>query len=251
VRAVSQRADRRLPVGFWLMTANPSACEIGAEVGFDIVVLDMEHGTFNPESADRVIALGKALGLAVYSRVSGAQRVPIQQALDAGADAVIVPQIRNVEHAREAASYAKYPPLGTRGIGHSRINRYGGFAPEFLEAENRRTQCIVMIETQEAFDDVERIAALPMIDGIFIGPGDLSLTRGRGLNRDTPADTTDHRRIVEATRAAGKRWSMAAGHPRRRRFAAELGAAFITTTDDLSAMRAGLTADLAIDFSAS
>jgi 2-dehydro-3-deoxyglucarate aldolase len=190
VRAVRQRADRRLPVGFWLMTANPSACEIGAEVGFDIVVLDMEHGTFNPESADRVIALGKALGLAVYSRVSGAQRVPIQQALDAGADAVIVPQIRNVEHAREAASYAKYPPLGTRGIGHSRINRYEGFAPEFLEAENRRTQCIVMIETQEAFDDVERIAALPMIDGIFIGPGDLSLTRGRCTRRRTRRSRT-------------------------------------------------------------
>ena len=102
-------------------------------MGYDIVVLDLEHGTWNPESADRAIALAKAIGLTVYSRVSGAERVPIQSALDAGADAVIVPQIRNVEHAREAASYAKYPPLGTRGIGHSRINRYGGFAPEFLE----------------------------------------------------------------------------------------------------------------------
>jgi 2-dehydro-3-deoxyglucarate aldolase len=244
VSAVSGR-EGRLPVGFWLMTANPYACEIGREVGYDIVVLDMEHGTLNPESADQVIALGKAIGLTVYSRVSGAARVPIQSALDAGADAVIVPQIRDVEHAREAASYAKYPPLGTRGIGHSRINRYGGFAPEFLEAENRRTQCIVMVETQEAFDDVERIAALPAVDGLFIGPGDLSLTRGRGLNRDTPADAADHRRIVEAARAAGKAWSMAAGHPRRRRFATDLGAAFITTTDDLSAIRAGLAEDLA------
>ena len=227
------------------MTANPYACEIGREVGYDLVVLDMEHGTWNPESADRASALGKAIGLTVYSRVSGAARVPIQSTLDAGADAVIVPQIRDVEHAREAASYGKYPPLGTRGIGHSRINRYGGFAPEFLESENRRTQCIVMIETQEAFDDVERIAALPAIDGLFIGPGDLSLTRGRGLNRDTPGDTADHQRIVDAARAAGKVWSMAAGHPRRRRFATDLGAAFITTTDDLSAIRAGLGTGLA------
>jgi 4-hydroxy-2-oxoheptanedioate aldolase len=192
--------------------------------------------------------LAKAIGLTVYFRVSGAQRVPIQSALDAGADAVIVPQIRDVAHAREAASYAKYPPLGTRGIGHSRINRYGGFAPEFLEAENRRTQCIVMIETQEAFDDVEHIAAVPGIDGLFIGPGDLSLTRGRGLNRDTPADAADHRRIVEAARAAGKAWSMAAAHPRRRRFAADLGAAFITRSDDLSAVRSGLANDLALPY---
>jgi 2-dehydro-3-deoxyglucarate aldolase/4-hydroxy-2-oxoheptanedioate aldolase len=241
-------ATGRLPVGFWLMTASASACEMARDVGYDIVVLDLEHGTWNPESADRVIALGKALGLTVYARVSGAQRVPIQQPLDAGADAVIVPQIRNLAHAREAASYAKYPPLGTRGIGHGRTNRYAGFSPDFLEAENGRTQCIVMIETQEAFDDVERIAALPVIDGLFIGPGDLSLTRGRGLNRDTPADTADHRRIVEAARGAGKPWSMAAGHPRRRRFAADLGAAFITTTDDLSAVRAGLAADLALPY---
>ena len=142
----------RLPVGFWLMTANLHACEISKEVGYDIVVLDLEHGTWNPESVDRAIALGKAVGLTVYARVGGAERVPIQSALDAGADAVVVPQIRNAEHARAAASYAKYPPVGTRGIGHSRINRYGGFSPEFLDAENRRTQCIVMIETQEAFD---------------------------------------------------------------------------------------------------
>jgi 2-keto-3-deoxy-L-rhamnonate aldolase RhmA len=80
---------------------------------------------------------------------------------------------------------------------------------------------------------------------VFIGLGDLSLTRGRGLNRDTPADTADHRRIVGAAQAAGKAWSMAAGHPRRRRYAADLGAAFITTTDDLSAIRAGLAEDLA------
>jgi 2-dehydro-3-deoxyglucarate aldolase len=238
----------RLPVGFWLMTANLHVCEISKEVGYDIVVLDLEHGTWNPESVDRAIALGKAVGLTVYARVGGAERVPIQAALDAGADAVIVPQIRNAEHARAAASYAKYPPVGTRGIGHSRINRYGGFSAEFLDAENRRTQCIVMIETQEAFDDVERIAAVPAIDGLFIGPGDLSLTRGRGLNRDTPADAADHRRIVDAARAAGKAWSMAAGHPRRRRFATELGAAFITTTDDLSAVRAGLAADLALPY---
>jgi 2-dehydro-3-deoxyglucarate aldolase/4-hydroxy-2-oxoheptanedioate aldolase len=241
-------AERRLPIGFWLMTANAYACEIGAEVGYDFVVLDLEHGTFNPESADQIIALARARGLAVYSRVSGAERVPIQQALDAGADVVIVPQVRHLEHARQATACAKYPPLGTRGIGHSRINRYGGFSPDFLEAENRRTRCIVMIETQEAFDDVERIAALPTVDGVFIGPGDLSLTRGRGLNRDTPADTADHRRIVEAARKAGKPWSMAAGHPRRRRFAADLGAEFVTTTDDLSAIRDGLAADLALPY---
>ncbi|MBM3600085.1 MAG: 4-hydroxy-2-oxovalerate aldolase [Alphaproteobacteria bacterium] len=171
--------------------------------------------------------------------------MPIQQALDAGADIVTVPQIRDVEHARMAASYAQHPPLGTRGVGHRRINRNTGFAADFCERENERTRFIAMIETEEAFDDMARIAALSGVDGLFIGPGDLSMTRGRGLNKDTPEDAADHKRIIDTAIAAGKPWSMAAGHPKRRKMAIERGAAFITISDDVSAMYGGLAQSLA------
>jgi 2-keto-3-deoxy-L-rhamnonate aldolase RhmA len=226
------------------MTPNLSTCEMAAKIGYDIVVFDLEHGPIGLQEAELLTAACKSLGLSVYSRVESGERVPIQRALDAGADAIIVPQIRGVEDARAAASYAKYPPLGRRGLGHSRVNDYTGFGDDFVERENKRTKCILMVETQEAFDAIENIAALPAVDGVFIGPGDLSLTRGRGINRDTPADMADHRRVAGAAGAAGKPWSISAGGAARRRLAQELGADFITITDDLSAMYAGLAASL-------
>lgn len=231
-------------LGFWLMTPNLSTCEMAASLGYDIVIFDMEHGPIGIEAAEILTAACKSLGLIVYSRVESGERVPIQRALDAGADAIIVPQIQGHAHARAAASYAKYPPLGRRGLGHSRINDYAGFPSDFVERENARTKCILMVETQEAMDEIEAIAALPAVDGVFVGPGDLSLTRGRGLNRDTPEDMADHRRVAAAARAVGKPWSISAGGVARQRLARELSAEFIAISDDLSAMRAGLAASL-------
>jgi 2-keto-3-deoxy-L-rhamnonate aldolase RhmA len=102
-----------------------------------------------------------------------------------------------------------------------------------------------MIETQEAFDDVERIAQVTEVDGLFIGPGDLSRARGRGPNRDTPADFEDHRRIAAAARGARKPWGLSAESIPRQRFALETQADFMTVADDMSLLRAGLAAVLA------
>ena len=100
--------------------ANPWACELAAVLGYDAVFIDLEHGTINPGSADRMIALSRAMDLRVYVRVSGAERAPIQQALDAGAHGLVLPQIEGLSHATRSAGYAKYPDLGTRGMGTPR-----------------------------------------------------------------------------------------------------------------------------------
>ena len=154
-----------------------------ALVGYDIVVLDMEHGVIAPDAADLLVAHGRRLGLRVYSRVAAPERVPVQKALDSGADGVILPQIAGASHARSAAAFAKYPPLGSRGIGFSRTMDYGVVEAGFTDGENGRTRCFVMIETPGALADCQEIAALATVDGLFVGPGDLSLTRGRGLYR--------------------------------------------------------------------
>src|SRR5687767_2379405 len=83
---------------FWLETTSQAACEIAALIGYDGVIFDMEHGVIGPEAADRLVAYCRALRLRVLVRVSTAERVEIQQALDSGADAVILPQIRDLEH---------------------------------------------------------------------------------------------------------------------------------------------------------
>ena len=130
------------------------------------------HGTINPESADRMIALARAIDLRVYVRVSGAERAPIQQALDGGAHGLVLPQIEGLSHAMRGAGYAKYPGLGTRGMGTPRSQAYGDTPPGFVEAEDRSTRCLVMIETPGALREVEAIAALGTVDGLFMGPYD-------------------------------------------------------------------------------
>lgn len=232
-------------LGFWLETPNQAACEIAALVGYHVVLFDMEHGILSVESADRLIPYCRRLGLTVYSRVAAADRVAIQHALDAGADGVILPQIRDLEHARETTAFAKYPPRGVRGMGWSRIMDYDSTPPDFVERENRRTSCYAMIETPGALAEAARIAALPTVDGLFVGPSDLSLSRGRGLYRASPDDTADVSSVAEAAAAVGKPWAMPAPDPDLARFAAQNGAAFITVSDDLTALRLGLAQGLA------
>jgi 4-hydroxy-2-oxoheptanedioate aldolase len=238
-------AAKQPQIAFWLETASQAACEIAALVGYRIVLLDMEHGVLSLEAADRLIPFCQRLGLVVYSRVAAAERVPIQHALDAGADGVILPQVRDARHAREVAAFAKYPPLGSRGIGYSRTMDYGATPAGFVEAENRRTRCYAMIETTGALAEVDAIAALTTVDGLFIGPSDLSLARGRGAYRATPADVADARRVAAAAAAARKPWAMPAPDPRVLAFAARHGAGFVTVSDDLTALRVGFAQGLA------
>jgi 4-hydroxy-2-oxoheptanedioate aldolase len=229
---------------FWLETPSVPALEIARAIGLDTAIIDMEHGHgMTPDGLDHLIALGTALGVTMLVRVSESSRVPIQHALDAGAAGVILPQVTSAAHAAQVVAYAKYPPLGTRGLGYGRT-MYHGTDDGFAEAENLRTRCFVMIETPGALEDADRIAALPCVDGLFIGPADLSMTRGRGLPGQTDADFADFERIAASARAAEKSWAMPATNAEVATFARKQGAAFLVVADDLSALRAGFWASL-------
>jgi 2-keto-3-deoxy-L-rhamnonate aldolase RhmA len=240
IRMASQHTER----AFWLMTPNENACEIAAILGYATVIIDMEHGTFEPSTAARSVTIAKALGLTVYTRVDSAERVPIQHALDFGSDGVILPQITDLAHARAATAFAKFPPLGTRGFGGGKTVNYMPVPPHFVDAENRRTKCWVMMETVQALDDVEEIAALKTVDGLFIGPNDLSLARGLGEYLADGRDHDDIRRIARAAQLHGKPWAMPIASRADYDLARSLNIAFAATTDDLTALRDGLAAGL-------
>jgi 2-dehydro-3-deoxyglucarate aldolase/4-hydroxy-2-oxoheptanedioate aldolase len=231
-------------IAFWLERANLAACEIAADLGYELVVIDMEHGALGSESLDSAVAHCRAIELACYVRVAAPTRVLIQQALDFGADGVVLPQIVGGAHAAEAAAFAKYPPLGSRGVGYGRTMRYGGVDAAFFETENRRTICHPMIETPGALRDVNAIAALPTVDGLFIGPSDLSMTRGRGPFYFIDADKEDFRVVSAATRREGKALGLPAASRPVYEFAQAENAAYVTVADDLSALQAGLAGAL-------
>src|SRR5689334_11335890 len=229
---------------FWLESDHPKACEIARLAGYEVVIFDMEHGTLDENALDRLVPYCNGLGLETYVRVSEPTRPRIQLALDIGAKGVILPQIADLAHASVAAAYSKYPPLGTRGLGYSRTQEYGAATDDFIDSENATRRCYVMIETATALQDVAAIAGLDCVDGLFVGPGDLSLTRGRGVFGARPADIEDMRAVAAAAKAAGKVWAVAAGHAGYRKAALALGPEFATSADDLSALLAGFRAML-------
>jgi 2-dehydro-3-deoxyglucarate aldolase/4-hydroxy-2-oxoheptanedioate aldolase len=231
-------------VGCWLNSPNHWACEMAAAIGYGAIVLDLEHGTIHAENADRLAALARALGLTVLMRAAP-ERIPVQQALDAGADGLILPQVADLAHAKSGSRYAKYPPLGVRGMGFPRSLGWGDTPADFVERENERIAVYVMIETPGALRDVRRIAALDTVDGLFMGPYDLSLTRGRGQYAATRADERDARAIAAAAAKAGKRLGMPVGDDASWALARELGADLITIADDFTALQEGLAARFA------
>jgi 2-dehydro-3-deoxyglucarate aldolase/4-hydroxy-2-oxoheptanedioate aldolase len=244
--ASSPRGVARPALGFWLEYASLPACEIAARLGYGAVIFDLEHGVIPQEDADRLAFACKKLGLAVYSRVASADRVQIQHALDSGVDGVILPQIASASHAREVTAYAKYPPLGTRGVGYSRTMNYGGVTPGFFEAENRRTLCFPMIETAGALAEVSAIAALDTVNGLFVGPSDLSMARGRGAFAAMNEDLTDFETVAAAATKSGKLWALPAPGRTVFDFAVRHGAAFVTVCDDLTALGLGFAQGLAV-----
>jgi 2-keto-3-deoxy-L-rhamnonate aldolase RhmA len=228
-------------IAFWLERGDLASCEIAALLGYEIVVIDMEHGVIGPEVLDYTVAHCRASGLTCYVRVAAPDRVAIQQALDFGADGVVVPQIEGADHASKVAAFAKYPPLGVRGVGFSRTMRYGWTDDSFFDSENRRCLCHLMIETPGALRDVEAIVGLETVDGLFIGPSDLSMTRGRGAYRFSVADADDFRLVAAATRVAGKQLGLPAPSPAAYQLAVAENANYVTICDNLTALQTGFS----------
>lgn len=225
----------------WLTTPNHIMVEIARDLGYRKFLLDIEHGLFDLDPTDKLVAMMKAMELEVYAKVLGPAAVPIQQALDMGCDGVIIPHIGSVAHAQEICAAAKYPPLGNRSFAGTRTARYSGVGQEYYDGENRRTRCFPMIESKEALQDVDGILALATVDGVFPGPSDLSLSCGRGAYKNTEEDQRDLRRIAEAARRAGKPWVMPAWSRKEREFVAGLGPEFIVVVDETGSLYTGLS----------
>lgn len=234
-------------LAFWMSTPAVMHYEIAADVGFKAVVLDVEHGIFGLDDLDRIIPLCHGLGIKVFAKVLGPAVEPIQQALDFGADGVIIPHIGTLAEAERVCAAAKYPPLGLRSSAGWRPTGFKRQGDDYFAGENKRTRCWPMIETQEALADVEAIAKLPTVDGLFAGPTDLSMTCGRGAYTFTDADRTDIARIAAAAKAAGKSWVFPAWTPAERAFARALPLppALTVVAAQNAVIRTGLDASLA------
>lgn len=228
----------------WVSEPQFSYVEIAHACGFRRLVLDIEHGLFPLHAMDQFIAFAKAKGMHVLSKVAGPHAEAIQQAIDCGSDGVIVPHILGVEHAAQVCATAKFPPRGTRSYYGGRPVGYMKPSSSYFEDEDGRVRCYPMIETPEALADVEKIAKLDVVDGLFPGPTDLALTLGSGFYQFDEKSRADLLRCANAARDAGKTWILPAWTAAERQFAREHGAEEIVVITQYSAVRNGLQASV-------
>lgn len=170
--------NRELSIGSWLTIPHQSVIEILGTAGFEWLTIDLEHAAIGIETAMNLIGHIQGNGMQALVRVSKNEEVVIKRVLDAGADGVIVPMIKNKEDAIEAVNYVKYPPLGKRGVGLNRAQKYGTAFDTYQDWVKNEVVVIAQIEHIEAVNNLEEIFSVPGIDGIIVGPYDLSASMG-------------------------------------------------------------------------
>ena len=193
------------------------AIEVLAYTGMDYVLIDLEHSPIGAEHAAQLVGVAQGAGLAPLVRVDGIERSPILKMLDAGAAGLVVPQLETVEQARKLVSYAKFPPLGNRGYCPTRDGGWGSGScyergmDSYMAEANASTLLIPQCETAGCLEHIEEIAAVEGVDGIFIGPFDLSIALGIPGQFGDPLLTEGIERVRRACAAAGKLCIMYAG----------------------------------------
>tara|TARA_R110002049_G_scaffold70251_1_gene181552 strand:- start:43140 stop:43859 length:720 start_codon:yes stop_codon:yes gene_type:complete len=225
---------------FWMSTPNLDFLEMAANAGFEKVVCDIEHNAFSPDRREALVVAAKALGLKVYFKVEGPDPVWVQRALDLGVDGVIIPHIGRLEDSRSAIETAKFPPVGTRSYAAGRSAKFSAPAETYFGDCDREVLCLPMIETAEAFEDIDAILSHPCVDGIFIGPFDLALTRGRATYAFVQNDKADISALADKAKAAGKAWWIPAWRPEEQAFATDLGADTLVIAAEHQVLSLGL-----------
>ncbi|MBM80731.1 MAG: 2,4-dihydroxyhept-2-ene-1,7-dioic acid aldolase [Planctomycetaceae bacterium] len=192
--------NRERLVGTMVTLRDPAVAEILVEIGFDWLFIDGEHGP---------LETGELLGIlqAVAGRVGCVVRIPqvdegaIKTVLDLGADGIIVPQVNSAEQAAQVVQYARYAPVGSRGVGLARAHGYGLKFQEYVESANENVAVIVQAEHIDAVNKIESILEVPGIDGIQLGPYDLSASMGKMGQVDDPEVVAAIKRVTDACNA--------------------------------------------------
>jgi 4-hydroxy-2-oxoheptanedioate aldolase len=231
----------------WCGICEPTNPGILAHEAFDAVTVDMQHGAVDFAATVRAIPLVAAAGKPAIVRIPVGDFASASRVLDAGASAVIAPMVNTVEEARRFAAFMKYPPLGERSWGPHAAVTLSGLAPNaYFEQANGFAMAFAMVETKEALAIIDEILAVPGIDGIFIGPSDLSiaLTGGARIDPDGPEVASALVHAVERVRAARKFSAAYAITGERAAAMAALGIDLVAVGGDMNLLRAGARAAL-------
>jgi 2-keto-3-deoxy-L-rhamnonate aldolase RhmA len=203
-----------LLTGTFLNLGSTISCELAGNAGFDFMVIDMEHGS---SDLDRLVNLTQAVAItpaASVVRIAWNEAPRFKRALDMGCEGIMVPMVNSADEARQAVRSMRYPPDGIRGVAGS--IRPGGFGQRFddyFRTANQKLTCMVQIESPEAVEAADDIAAVDGIDVLFIGPVDLTSNMGIYREFDHPRFTEACQKVVTACRKHHKAAGVLAVQP--------------------------------------
>jgi 4-hydroxy-2-oxoheptanedioate aldolase len=208
-------------------------------VGYDCVWIEMEHSDFTLEQVSQMILAARATGMEALVRVPRGGYNDVIRPLEAGATGVLMPHCTGGEDAREFVRMARFAPMGWRGIGGSVDIAYGAFSSEeYYDWANREILLGVMIERQEAIEDIDAIAGTEGLDLLLVGPADLSQSLGVRDDFQHPLMEQAYVRVANACSKHGKAWGIAGNTPSPKEQYA-MGARFFTVAHEMGVLVEG------------
>ncbi|MBD3676343.1 MAG: 4-hydroxy-2-oxovalerate aldolase [Planctomycetaceae bacterium] len=200
----------------------PSYVCHAAHYDFDAIWLDCEHRAWTDREIQSMLSYFHQFDIDCMLRVPTLEKARLYRYLEDGATGLMIPHVSTPERAKELVQSIKFPPLGDRGLDGASMDSEFHFAggETYTDEANRETFLVVQIETPEAVENVDKIAAVEGVDGLFLGPGDLGL-RIRKLNLDFTIDEA-RAKVAEACKKHGKAWGLpAADEAQIKQFASE------------------------------
>ncbi|SFU21780.1 aldolase/citrate lyase family protein [Mesorhizobium sp. YR577] len=230
----------RQQFGLWCTLPSSFATEVVAGAGYDWLLLDTEHSPGDPLTVlPQLQVIAGYPSVAPVVRPAANDTVLIKRFLDAGAQTLLIPYVQTVAEAEAAVRATRYPPDGIRGVsGLTRATRFGRETGYFDHGADDLC-VIVQIETQEALDNLEAIAAVPGVDALFIGPADLTASLGFGANQTHPSMQAKVIETIGRIKAAGKPAGLLTGDAILQEMALAKGTGFLAIGVDVGLLARG------------
>lgn len=197
------RQRERLFAG-WVSYAHPSITETFARAGFDFIAIDMEHSTISIEQAQRIIAASQSEGVPCLPRPVSHSNDWFKPLLESGADGLLVQMVNTPEEVEAIIGHLKYPPVGRRSYGVSRAQFYGFDFDRYIREWNATSSFIIQVESITAVENIDKLLKFDEVDGVMIGPYDISGSLGVPGETSHPRVIEASRRVIAACERAGK-----------------------------------------------
>ncbi len=233
----------RPQIGLWSSLASHLSVEVVAGAGFDWLLLDMEHAPNElPMIHAQLQAVAAGGGTHPIVRPPWNDMVVIKRLLDIGVPSLLIPYVQSAEEARQAVASTRYPPHGVRGFATGpRANNYGRIA-DYVQTYAEALCVLVQVETRQGLENLEAIATVDGVDGVFIGPADLAAALGHAGNLTHPEVQAAIEDAIRRLVAVGKPAGILTGDEALARRYLQLGALFVAVGADLALLRASADA---------